>query len=66
MLYSVLIEAQIWDRDSHGLYDYECKNLVKSTLKVTGCSKEDNLNNHIWCRCDIKEGTNFESFATAC
>jgi hypothetical protein len=38
-IFSVQIEAFIWDRDSHGLYDYESKNIVRQSMKCTGCSK---------------------------
>ena len=33
------MEAFIWDRDSHGLFDYECKTMVHKILKVTGSCK---------------------------
>ena len=36
---SVEIEAVIWDRDSHGLFDYEHKNMERHSIKVTGCRK---------------------------
>jgi hypothetical protein len=29
----------MWDRDSHGLFDYESKTIVKKNLKCTGCCK---------------------------
>ena len=35
----VEIEASIWDRDSHGLFDYEHKNMERHNIKVTGCRK---------------------------
>ena len=28
----------MWDRDSHGLFDYECKTLDHREHKVTGCT----------------------------
>jgi len=31
------IASLIWDRDSHGLFDYECRNVIKHSLKLTGC-----------------------------
>ena len=33
------IDALFWDRDSHGLFDYECKSLSESKLTATGCFK---------------------------
>lgn len=30
----VMIEAMTWARDSHGLFDYETKNLTKNALKA--------------------------------
>ena len=33
------IDALFWDRDSHGLFDYECKNLMPYQLTATGCFK---------------------------
>lgn len=31
----------MWDRDSHGLFDYESKGIVNKTIKATGCSKNN-------------------------
>lgn len=31
---SLNIKAHTWARDSHGLYDYECLQVVRNTLKV--------------------------------
>ncbi len=36
---SVEIEASIWDRDSHGLFDFEHKHMERHNIKVTGCRK---------------------------
>jgi hypothetical protein len=33
----VQVEAFIWDRDSHGLYDYESKSIVRQSMKCVGC-----------------------------
>ncbi len=38
-IFRVQIEAFIWDRDSHGLFDYECKTMVHKVLRVTGSCK---------------------------
>ena len=32
------IGAMFWDRDSHGLFDYDARNLSDSHLMLTGCS----------------------------
>ena len=32
------IDALFWDRDSHGLFDFESKILQENTMVVTGCS----------------------------
>lgn len=31
------IDALFWDRDSHGLFDYESKQLQMSKMMTTGC-----------------------------
>ena len=35
--YDLIVDALIWDRDSHGLFDYESKTLIESKLTATGC-----------------------------
>ena len=39
-----------WTRDSHGLYDYECNKIVKSSHAITGCVFIQRVNNdtHVW------------------
>ena len=32
------MDALFWDRDSHGLFDYESKYLIKNNCQITGCS----------------------------
>ena len=32
------VNALFWDRDSHGLFDYESKNLKVHDLTVLGCA----------------------------
>lgn len=32
--FSLNIKAHTWTRDSHGLYDYECLQVIRNTLKV--------------------------------
>lgn len=31
------IDALFWDRDSHGLFDYESKSLKDNKMSTTGC-----------------------------
>ena len=31
------VDALFWDRDSHGLFDYESKGLVMSNMQAAGC-----------------------------
>ena len=31
------VDALFWDRDSHGLFDYESKGLVADKMQTTGC-----------------------------
>lgn len=33
------VESFFWDRDSHGLFDFESKNLRQASLTVVGCSQ---------------------------
>lgn len=35
----LLIEAETWKRDSHGLFDYETKDVTKTSLKVVGSTR---------------------------
>jgi hypothetical protein len=51
--YRIQIEGFLWDRDSHGLYDYESKNIVRQSMKCTGCSKSLRTQNSN--RIDIKQ-----------
>ena len=37
VLEQVEIQSLIWDRDSHGLFDYESKQLEENRLTSTGC-----------------------------
>ena len=32
------VNALFWDRNSHGLFDYDSKNLVGAKLSLVGCS----------------------------
>ena len=32
------VDALFWDRDSHGLFDFECKGLTSSKMTMFGCS----------------------------
>ena len=36
--YPLKINALLWDRNSHGLFDYDSKNLTSSKLTLVGCS----------------------------
>ena len=36
--HSLDIDALFWDRDSHGLFDYEFKQLKCANVIATGCS----------------------------
>jgi hypothetical protein len=36
--HQLAIDAFIWDRDSHGLFDFESRNLRQANLTVVGCS----------------------------
>lgn len=36
--YPLKINALLWDRNSHGLFDYDSRNLTSSKLTVVGCS----------------------------
>ena len=31
------VDGLFWDRDSHGLFDYECKSLSHNKMTATGC-----------------------------
>lgn len=35
----LLVEAETWKRDSHGLFDYETKDVTKTSLKVVGSTR---------------------------
>lgn len=35
--YDLIVDALIWDRDSHGLFDYESKSLLENQLTASGC-----------------------------
>ena len=35
---AVDVNAFFWDRDSHGLFDYDSSHLVESYIKLKGCS----------------------------
>lgn len=37
--YSLYLRAVTWHRDSHGLFDYESKNISKRSLKIQSLSK---------------------------
>jgi hypothetical protein len=32
------VDGLFWDRDSHGLFDFDSKILVTSRIQITGCS----------------------------
>mmetsp|Transcript_10129 Transcript_10129/g.8652 ORF Transcript_10129/g.8652 Transcript_10129/m.8652 type:complete len:82 (+) Transcript_10129:113-358(+) len=34
----IIVKSFTWQRDSHGLFDYECKTLTKKSLKATQSS----------------------------
>ena len=36
--HSLDIDALFWDRDSHGLFDYEFKHLKSASITAIGCS----------------------------
>ena len=36
--YPLKINALLWDRNSHGLFDYDSKNLTSSKHTLVGCS----------------------------
>ena len=35
ILHRVVAKTCTWARDSHGLYDYESRNVTKNTIKIT-------------------------------
>ena len=35
----IYIDTETWKRDSHGLFDYETKDTIKNSLKITGSSE---------------------------
>ena len=41
------VNALFWDRDSHGLFDYESKNLKVHDLTVLGCAQLVNDENNL-------------------
>ena len=36
--YPLKINALLWDRNSHGLFDYDSRSLASSKLSLVGCS----------------------------
>ena len=36
--HSLDVDALFWDRDSHGLFDYEFKHLKTANITAIGCS----------------------------
>ncbi len=36
---TLIVKTSTWNRDSHGLYDYECKSVIKRTFKSGSTSK---------------------------
>ncbi|EGR31131.1 hypothetical protein IMG5_117240 [Ichthyophthirius multifiliis] len=43
---NIMIKTYTWNRDSHGLFDYECKSVIKSQIKVIESAQIDIRNNH--------------------
>ena len=43
------IDALFWDRDSHGLFDYEFKHLKCANVTATGCSQLARDNYQLKC-----------------
>lgn len=35
----LIIEAETWKRDSHGLYDYETRDIIRNNLKIIGSTQ---------------------------
>ena len=45
--YSVFLRGVTWNRDSHGLFDYESKSISKKSCKTQYVSKIIRVNNDI-------------------
>lgn len=39
MNHDLQVNSLFWDRDSHGLFDYESKSLVDDAILVSGCTQ---------------------------
>lgn len=35
----IVIEAETWKRDSHGLFDYETNDVIRKTLRIAGTAQ---------------------------
>lgn len=59
-----MIKSVHWQKDSHGLFDYEMRQVVRSSFKINTskvCIRNDTSLQFVDMDCDVKEefGNNF-------